>query len=425
MDMIGQGNIWLRAPVVGAGYFVLSIVSLAFSRFGAPTESIWFSNALLVAALLVMPRRQWALAIAWASVGHVSAHLLVGDALDFTLAYLLGDMSECALVAVLLGPGVLAFTTRGQVVWFLLVCGLIGPFVSASIAASGSSLVGKPMEAQDFGVWFGADALGLVIFLPLLHGFGHGRLKKLAAKPLRLALAVALVVGFSVFAAMYSNVPSLRLLLLPVLVLVAFELGVAGTEICLAALTVTWMTMVVNGYSPVPWATLTLRDAMLTTQLFLAIFAGTIFPLAVALEQKERLNQTLEGTLKETREAWGAIIGAEARYRLVVDHVSETVMRVAPGGLILFASPACASMFHGEDFEGRNLFTLMPPEEAAREQHYFEESETRDLTNLINRRTWRMRSGTGAWSLVDARVTMIPTAETGGREFVVVLRPLS
>ncbi len=37
-------------------------------------------------------------------------------------------------------------------------------------------------------------------------------------------------------------------------------------------------------------------------------------------------------TLKETREAWGAIIGAEARYRLVVDHVSETVMRVAPGG---------------------------------------------------------------------------------------------
>ncbi len=47
----------------------------------------------------------------------------------------------------------------------------------------------------------------------------------------------------------------------------------------------------------------------------------------------------------------------------------------------------------------------------------------RDLLNLINRRTWRIRGDNGEWALVDARVTMIPTAETGGREFVVVLRP--
>ena len=99
-------------------------------------------------------------------------------------------------------------------------------------------------------------------------------------------------------------------------------------------------------------------------------------------------------------------------------------MRVAPGGLVLFASPACASLLHGQDFEGRNLFSLMQGEEGAREQEYFEQSETRDLLNLINRRTWRIRGDTGGSIMVDARVTMIKTAD-GGREFVVVLRPLT
>lgn len=422
--MVGQGSIWLRAPVIGGGYFLLSLLSLTFSRFGAPIESIWLSNALLVAALIASPRKSWLAQLLCASVGHVLAHQSAGDALGLTLAYLAGDMVECALAATLLGPRTMAFETRRQIFWFLLVCGLIGPFVSASIAASGSAIIGKPMAAQDFAVWFAADALGMITFLPLLHGFGRGRLQKLRRKPAKLAAAVVLVIGFSLLAAWAINVPVLRLLLLPLMVLVAFELGVAGAEICLACMMVSWTVMAMNGFSPVPWATVGLRDAMLVTQVFLAIFSATILPLAVLLEQKERLTETLASTLKETREAWGEIIGAEARYRLVVDHVSETVMRVAPGGLVLFASPACASLLHGQEFEGRNLFSLMLGEEAAREQEYFEQSEARDLLNLINRRTWRIRGDTGGSMMVDARVTMIQTAD-GGREFVVVLRPLT
>ncbi|MFT3722231.1 MAG: MASE1 domain-containing protein [Hyphomonadaceae bacterium] len=422
--MIGQGSIWLRAPAVGAGYFLLSLASLSFSRFGAPVESIWLSNALLLAALIATPRKEWLSLILCASVGHVLAHMVSRDALDLALSYLAGDMVECALCATLLAPRTMAFETRRQILWFLLVCALIGPFVSASIAASGSAIIGKPMEAKDFAVWFAADALGMITFLPLLHGFGRGRLEKLRKKPLRLAAAVVLVIGFSVLAALAVNVPALRLLLLPLMVLVAFELGVAGAEICLACMMVTWTIMTITGHSPVPWATVGLRDAMLVTQVFLAVFSATILPLAVLLEQKERLTETLANTLKETQEAWGAIIGAEARYRMVVDHVSETVMRVAPGGLVLFASPACASLLHGQEFEGRNLFSLMQGEEAAREQEYFEQSETRDLLNLINRRTWRIRGDKGGSIMVDARVTMIQTAD-GGREFVVVLRPLT
>ncbi len=423
--MMGRGSIWLRAPAVGAGYFFLSFLSLTFTRFGAPVESVWISNALLTAALIASPRNGWLLLIACGAIGHVLAHLATSDPLDMTITYLVADMAECALCATLLAPRTMAFATRQQIFWFLVVGGLIAPFVSASIAASGSSIIGRPMETREFAMWFGADALGLVVFLPLLHGFGRGRLGRLRQKPLRLLLGVALVVGFSVIAAWTPQAPALRLLLLPVLVMVAFELGVAGAEICLAALMLTWTVMVLNGYSPVPWATVGPRDVLLTTQMFLAVFSATILPLAVALEEKQRLTDALAGTLKDTQEAWGDIIGAEARYRLVVDNVSETVMRVAPGGLVLFASPACAGLLNGQEFEGRNIFSLMPPEEAGGEQEHFDETETRDLLNLVSRRAWRIRSDAGDVARVDARVTMIPTAEAGGREFVVVLRPLA
>ena len=420
--MVGQG-IWLRAPVVGAGYALLALLCLSFSRFDGSTESIWLSNALLVAALLVVPRGRWAVVIACAAVGHVGAHLLVGDALDFTLAYLVGDMSESAIVAALLASGAMTFASRRDVFWFLAVC-LIGPFASACIAASGSFIISRPMEARDFAMWFGADALGLLFFLPLLTGFNPARLKRITDKPVRMAAAVILVFGFSIVSAWLTEVPTLRMLLLPLLVLVAFELGVAGVEICMAIMMIAWTIMVLNGYSPAPWLSLDLRDTLTTAQAFLAILGATILPLAVALEQKERLTETLAGTLKETREAWGAIIGAEARYRLIVDHVSETVMRVAPGGLILFASTACVDLLGGQDVEGRNLFELMQADEAAREQENFEHCEARDLRNLVNRRTWRLRSDKGEWSLVEARVTMIPTGKPGEHEFIVVLRSL-
>lgn len=66
-----------------------------------------------------------------------------------------------------------------------------------------------------------------------------------------------------------------------------------------------------------------------------------------------------------------------------------------------------------------------PPEEGAREQQHFEQCETSDLTNLVNRRTWRIRGDSGGSIMVDARVPMIAAGAPGEREFVVVVRALT
>jgi integral membrane sensor domain MASE1 len=422
--MIQQDSIWLKPPVVGAGYFALAFVCLSISRFGAPVESVWLANALLAAALMVTPTRRWAATLGCAAAGHVLAHLATFDVIGQTLAFLVADLVEAMLVAGLVGAKTMAFANWRQILWFLLCGALIGPAASGTIAAAASALAGWPMQIMDIQIWMAADALGMIIFLPLMFGFGHGRWQRVMGRKLHLALALALVIGFSAIAAVYTQIPALRLVLLPVMVVVAFELGVGGAVLALVALMATWTTMAVNGVSPVPWAQQNPRETLLTTQIFLAVFAATILPLAVVIEQKQRLTDTLSETLKETREAWGAIIGAEARYRLVVDNVTESVLRVEPGGLIAFARPASGNLLDDTELVGKNLFTLMEPRDAAMEQESFDQSEAKDLLNLVCRRTWRLRIDRGESILVDARVTMVATGKTGAREFIVVLRPL-
>lgn len=423
--MIQQDSIWLKPPVVGVGYFALAFVCLSISRFGGPVESVWLANALLTAALMVTPTRGWPATLACAAAGHVLAHLATFDVIGQTLAFLIADLVEASLVAWLVGAKAMAFANWRHMLRFLVLGALLGPVVSGTLAAAGSAIAGTPMQILDFQTWIAADALGMVICLPLLFGFGHGRLRRVMGKKRHLAVALALVVGFSVIAGVYTQIPALRLMLLPIMVVVAFELGVGGSVLALVALMGTWTALAVNGISPVPWVQQNPREVLLTTQVFLAVFAATILPLAAVLEQKQRLTDTLSETLKETREAWGAIIGAEARYRLVVDNVTESVLRVEPGGLITFASPASGSMLDDTGLAGKNLFTLMDPRDAAMEQEHFDHSEAKDLLNLVCRRTWRLRIDQAATILVDARITMVATGKTGEREFIVVLRPLT
>jgi len=190
----------------------------------------------------------------------------------------------------------------------------------------------------------------------------------------------------------------------------------------LAVAFLAWTTLVYFGATPRLFGEVDMRDGLLLVQVLMAIFTATFLPLAVVIEEKERLNKQLSETLAETREAWGAIIGAEARYRLVVDNVSETVMRIQPGGLFLFASPACNKLLRAErEFEGRNVLDLIHPDERDQIQQRAQQSVADGLFNLPQRWKLRFRGDDGAWYDIIARVTPVQVGKRA-HEFVVVLR---
>lgn len=415
-----------RVLAVGAVYALLAVFSLSITRFGAPVESIWLSNAVLVWALVTSPRAAWPVLFLAGAAGHLAAHLIVRDTLRFTAAFIIGDMFECLIVSVLLQrrPRALAFEDRGSTFYFLFVCAL-APLVSSIVFAAVTFVAtGAPLSPREAVVWISVDALGLLVFLPLIHAAGQGKWPvALRGKFVRLALALAAIIVIATISAM-ASAPLLRLLVLPLLVLVAFEIGVAGVQIALATAFLTWTVLVYLGFTPRLFGDVDMRDSLLLVQVLIGIFTASFLPLAVVLEEKQRLNDTLAETLQETREAWGAIIGAEARYRLVVDNVSETVMRVARGGKILFASPACTALLHADrGFEGRNFLDLLHPDDRAFVAERAGQTVDDGLYNLVQRWKLRMHGDDGVWYAIDARVTAISTGKTiEEHEYVVVLR---
>lgn len=400
----------VKAVAIAAGYGLLAFASLSITRFGATVESIWISNALLVWGLATSRTAQWPVLVGLSTIAHVITHLAAGDGLGLTAAFLIGDMSECLLAGYLLhrDPRALRFETRRSTFYFLLTCGLAAPFASTVIMGlSAWAITGVQLSARELVIWFSVDALALLLFLPIIHALGEGRLTALKGRAWRL-LGAAVAVAFIAWISVSSGMPLLRLLVLPLLVIVAFELGVAAVQICLAVAFVAWTSLVYMGATPRLFGDVDMRDGLLLVQVLLAIFTATFLPLAVVIEEKRRLNEQLSETLIETREAWGAIIGAEARYRLVVDNVSETVMRVRPGGLILFASPACTALLHADrEFEGRNLLDLIHPDERDQIQQRAQQSVADGLFNLAQRWKVRFRGDDGAWYDIIARVTPV------------------
>ena len=297
--LIGKTPLW-RAVAVGVGYGALGYLCLIFTRFGAPVESIWLSNALLTAALFAAPRAHWPLILACAAAGHVSAHLLTGDAPAFTAAFLAGDMAEAIVCASLLRlrPGMLAFQDSAGVFLFLLVCAF-SALVSATIALTGSWFTAQPLATQDFLTWFAADALALIIFLPIFHGFGELQWRRVQQRPRRLAAALLVIVTLSTLVAFGLEAPALRFLVLPLFVLVAFDLGLAGVQLCLGVLLITWAALTFSGHPPGAWPEMDMRWYMLMVQSLVAALAATAMPLAVAIEEKERVSEKLARVAKE------------------------------------------------------------------------------------------------------------------------------
>lgn len=277
-----------RILATGLVYGVIAYLCLSFSRFGAMVESIWAPNALLAAALIAANRGAWPALLLCAAIGHVVAHLLVGDALPFTLAVLVADFAEIALCATLLGvrSGSLAFQDRVGVTYFIIVC--VGSAVASTIVAAVTTrLVGAPLELYDLLIWFAVDALGLLVFLPLFYGFAARQWRRVRAKPFRFVLVLAIVASMAVIDG-FTDGPLARLMLLPLMVIVAFEFGVVGVEISVGVLLLTWTGFLVAGSQPGDWPEFGARMSLLLVQAFVAAVALTSMPVAVMLEERER-----------------------------------------------------------------------------------------------------------------------------------------
>ncbi len=430
--VLGPGETSLKAAVRAFVYALLFVVAMEgviqLARFGEDVTAIWLAAAVLAWALISSPTKDWALIIGFATAGHILRAIYYQDQPATEAVYLLANIGgPVACAALMRWQDVnLEFEDRGAVLRFLLICGIAGPAISAIIVAIGASVDPTRFQLEDLGAWFLADALSYVVFLPVLKSIASGGWRSLLAPALRTKtfvlfgiLVAALVAEWFMPAELRRSFP---ILLIPYLIFMAFELGMAGARGAIVVSTVGLLAYALFA-SEIGRRGLPATEYIFSVQIYLAAMVACILPLAAALAEKQRLYEAASDALSDAQSAWGELIAAEAHYRLVADNSRDMVMRVGLDGAVLFASPACRYLSADtHELEGQELHDLVHPDDAARVRDEIKAFIDADMLDHPTTIRARLKPVGGDWHTFDIVSTLVASRGRDPEEIIAVLR---
>lgn len=433
MRALAQGALSLpllvRGLMFATLYFAAMVLAIALTRFGALVSPIWIASAVLAWALITAPTREWPVLVALTALAHALGAIAVGDQWTVELVYLAANLSSPLILASLMRwrGDELDFPDRGVVLRFLLFAGVAAPGASALIAAAGTALIDPSQLNLRFTlIWYLADGLSFVVFLPIAHAIASGdwaELFKSKARTRAAALFAALVLAHLISYAFPGDLYRFFLLLLvPYVVYIAYDLGLTGAR---AAIAVSATMIVIYAlFAPVrEGRNMAPQEYLLAMQVYLAALSASVLPLAAALAEKQRLYETASQALDDAQAAWGELIAAEAHYRLIADNADDIILRLDLNGDILFASPACRALNAApESLEGRALADLAHADDGARCRAAIAALVAAGEVDAPKALQVRLPSVDGDWRLFDLRATLV--APSGGEpgEIIAVLR---
>ena len=283
--------VFVAVPVC---YFVSAKFGVLFTVMPEGTAILWPPNSVLLAAL-ILGRGQGLLPLALLTLG---AEVLA-DIPTFTLgeALLFGttNVTEVGLAFALLKRSKFdpRFATLADVPRFVVA----GPIAGALVASALGAAIYAHFRGSEVGylqfarIWWFGDAIGLLVFTPLILSFALGA-PGLAQALERARLFDWAVVGLAVvslglFLASRNGVlwglPFTPILMLPFAILVAarFDLRVVTTATALMALAV----VVATARGHAPFGSVAPREAVMRTQEFLLVLCVMALGLAALLSQ--------------------------------------------------------------------------------------------------------------------------------------------
>jgi signal transduction histidine kinase len=172
---LGEGkSSWapLLADALWAGvlYAVVAWLSLSLSRQPGAVASIWYANAVAMAALATRSPRGWAPQLAVVAAAMVGVNLAWGDPLALALALVPANLLEILTAVVLLrwrGFHRIEQLSAASFLGLIAAAALLPPAVGATVSAA--LMAGESLD--DFAAlwthWFVGAAVGVVSVLPL------------------------------------------------------------------------------------------------------------------------------------------------------------------------------------------------------------------------------------------------------------------
>ncbi len=406
----------LQALILGSAVALVCAVSIAVTRDIAHIATIWLSNGFVIGILLRSQMAKWpAFAIA-AFLANLGVGLFAGDGLLLSVGFAACNTFEIAVAAIALRrhidpepvPHKLA-AAQGYIAAWVLAAPIVPSIMGAWLAtADHTNSFWNSLE-----LWYPADVLGIVIVTPFVLLMSSNRLAPLFSNRRRrnpmFSLCLLAVTSVGVFA--QSDYPFL-FVTFPPLLLVVFDLEIAGVALGLFTLTTIALALTLCGYGPFTLAhTTNSAVRILLVQFYMGVAAMTAYPVGNVLAAR----RTLQRTLRE----------GERRYRTLSENTTDIIVRASIDGIRNYISPSVVDVlgWHPAELLGKARMDLLHPDDRVR----FEREEHAMLAGTrssILAYRYRHKEGHYVWMESASRFTY-RTGPNGEDEIVRVIRDIS
>ena len=291
------------ALLVGISYYLGTRIGLALTPPGQPNSTFWPPNAILLAALLLAPRRVWWTFLLAALPAHLFAQLPAGVPLWTAIGWFISNTSEA-----LIGAFFITRFTRGKtfdsvrgVLAFVIFGVLIAPLATSFLDAATVVITGWgrhywPLSTERF--W--TNALAELTIVPVIvicgsEGLSSIRKASFARWSEAALLAVGtLLVTISVFGSQLvspARTPALLYAPLPLLLWAAVRFGSCGLSLSVLSIAFIsiWYTM--HGLEAFPAASM--EQNILSLQILLCVAAVPLLFLSALMSEGRRTAESL------------------------------------------------------------------------------------------------------------------------------------
>jgi signal transduction histidine kinase len=311
------------ALLTAISYYLGTLIGFAWTPIGQPISTFWPANAILLAALLLAPRRTWFSILLCVLPAHMLAQLSAGVPVWTAVGWFLTNTSEALIGAFCirrLNPRNTIDSVRGMAI-FILFGVLLAPFATSFLDAAAVVITGWGRNYWPLGVErFWANALAALTLVPAIvlcgsNGISWVRRASAVRYSEGALLGVSTVlVAVAIFGSktLSPSIPALLYIPLPFLLWAAARFGLCGLSLTLLsmALISIWYTM--HGREPFPDASM--AQNVLSLQILFCMVALPLMFLATLMDEQRRTQASLRkitGNLIEAQEQERHRIGRE------------------------------------------------------------------------------------------------------------------
>jgi len=420
--MPGRGSETVRTIIAGLGVFILAWASIALVRHTGRVTALWPANAILLVFLLRSDVRRWPIFVLAGFLANVTAGVMAGVLPWVTTGLSLANMVEVLLAAAglrrLIGRDI-DLSRRRDMLIFGALAGLLTPTLSACLAVAWLRLPIDQTILPHLGAWMLSDGLGAVIFVPALLTLTPKAIRHLCAPgtAVRNLLLFAALIVTTVCTFSQSQIP-LLFLILPALLLIAFQLELAGTALGVLLVALLSASFTMAGQGPVFLVRGSPTVQAVALQIFLTVLVVSIFPVASALARARQLKTSLATSLEITEAARAESVEAQRWARMAEQTAHIGYWRLAAVREKTSWSPEVFRI-HGLDPNGP-----ADPEAAINAVH--PDDLERVLEGLKAARSegvsyegvYRIRRTDGSWRTISCRT--VSEKDAGGQVIAVV-----